>query len=52
MQVSELDFDRKNPRLVEFDIDESSTDQDIIMVLWDTMDVRELVMSISSAGFF
>lgn len=52
MQVSELDFDRKNPRLVEFDIDENSTDQDIIMVLWDTMDVRELVMSISSAGFF
>lgn len=52
MQVSELDFDRKNPRLVEFDIDENSTDQKIIMELWDTMDVRELVMSISSAGFF
>ena len=52
MPVSELVFDRKNPRLVEFDIDDNSSDQDIIQVLWDVMDVRELVMSISSAGFF
>ena len=48
--VSELVFDKKNPRLAEFDV--SSRESDIIKVLWDTMDVKELVMSIAASGYF
>lgn len=49
--MSCLRFDRQNPRLAEFDLTESSTDKEIIKLLWQTMDVRELVMSIAASGF-
>ena len=52
MRVSDLVFDVKNPRLPEFDLTESATDSDVIRVLWETMDVRELVMSIVASGYF
>ena len=50
LSVSALAFDLKNPRLVEFDI--VDREADIIKVLWETMDVRELVLSISASGYF
>jgi len=50
--VSKLNFDRENPRLVEFDLGTSSTDEDILGILIEAMDVRELVMSMASSGFF
>ena len=51
--VSELAFDRKNARIIEFPEITSTTPEDMILeILWDTMDVRELVMSIASGGFF
>lgn len=52
VKVSDLDFDLKNPRLSGYDIDASATDADIIGLLWDAMDVRELVLSIQASGFF
>lgn len=52
MSVSELTFDYKNPRLPEFDISRETPETEIIRILWDAMDVRELVMSISASGFF
>ena len=52
MKVSDLSFDLKNPRLPEFDLPNDSTEVDVIRVLWEAMDVRELVMSISASGFF
>lgn len=52
MQVSDLVFDRKNPRLFEFDLDGAATEEEILAVLWETMGVRELVMSIAASGFF
>ena len=52
MKVSDLAFDLKNPRLPEFDLTENSTEADMIKVLWEAMDVEELVMSISASGFF
>lgn len=52
MNVTDLEFDLDNPRLVEFDLTESSTESDVIQVLWDAMDVKELVMSIAASGFF
>ena len=52
MSVSELRFDCKNPRLPEFDLHSETPETEIIRILWDAMDVRELVMSISASGFF
>lgn len=50
--VGELDFDRQNPRLAEYGITPNTSDEEIIAVLWDAMDVRELVQSIAASGFF
>lgn len=52
LNVSELLFDRKNPRLAEFGLTPKSTEKEIVHLLWETMDVRELVMSIDASGFF
>ena len=49
-QVSDLAFDFKNPRLAEFDVVDNELG--IIKVLWDTMDVQELVLSIAASGYF
>lgn len=51
--VDELFFDYNNPRLVEFEnISENSSEDEIINVLWEAMDVKELVLSIAYNGFF
>ena len=52
IKVADLEFDRKNPRLVEFDLTNNSTESDVIRVLWEAMDVKELVLSIAASGFF
>ena len=49
-QISDLMFDPSNPRLAEFDVSEQ--EPEIIRVLWETMDVRELVLSIAASGYF
>lgn len=53
-KVSELYFDRQNPRLVEYtDIKKkSTTEDDILNKLWSEMAVSEIVMSILAHGFF
>jgi len=52
IKTSDLYFDRQNPRLAEYGISAKTTDEDIITILWDAMDVRELVQSIAASGFF
>ena len=52
MRVSDLAFDLDNPRLVEFDLKRNASDSEVVQVLWETMDVRELVLSIVASGFF
>ena len=52
MNVSELTFDIRNPRLPEFDLTGTTPEVDVIRILWEAMDVRELVMSIEASGFF
>ena len=52
MEISTLNFDVRNPRLVEFDLTDKSTEAEIMRCLWDAMDVKELVMSIAASGFF
>lgn len=50
--VSSLHFDKHNPRLAEYGIDLSSTEEEIISLLWEAMDVREIVQSIAASGYF
>lgn len=52
IRPEELHFDRKNPRMAEYGISKAESENEIIEILWDAMDVRELVMSISASGFF
>ena len=47
---SELYFDEKNPRLVEYA--PLKSEDRIIQVLWENMAVNEIVMSILANGFF
>lgn len=50
INVSDLHFDIKNPRLVEFS--QLKTEDEILQALWDNMAVNEIVMSILANGFF
>ena len=52
LPTADLHFDRHNPRLAEYGITKSTTDDDIISILWDAMDVRELIQSIAARGYF
>ena len=52
IKIEDLYFDHQNPRLFEFGLNPSSSEEEIIQILWDAMDVRELVLSISESGFF
>ena len=52
MPISDLSFDRRNPRLVEFDLPANATELDVIQLLWETMAVRELALSIAASGYF
>lgn len=52
VKVCDLEFDRANPRLAEYGIAANEPEENIIKILWDAMDVRELVQSIAASGFF
>ena len=52
INVEDLHFDYKNPRLIEFGIDDSISEDDLVTILWDAMDVKELAMSIIASGYF
>jgi hypothetical protein len=50
--VKDLRFDHDNPRLAEYGITPKTHEDEILKILWETMDVQELVQSIASSGFF
>ncbi len=52
LRVTELHFDRRNPRLAEYDLEPDADDDEIIPILWEAMDVLELVQSIAASGYF
>ena len=52
MKTRDLTFDWQNPRLPEYDLGLHASEEDIVRILWEAMDVRELVMSIAASGFF
>ena len=52
LPVTELHFDQRNPRLAEYDLESNAEDDEIISILWEAMDVLELVQSITASGYF
>ena len=50
--VAGLHFDHDNPRLAEYGIVPTTPEPEILKILWDAMDVMELVQSIAASGFF
>jgi len=52
LKVADLHFDHANPRLVEFGITETTPEDEVLVTLWDAMDVRELVLSMAASGYF
>jgi hypothetical protein len=52
VEVSDLHFDHENPRLAEFGISHETPEEEILKILWEAMDVRELVQSMAASGFF
>ena len=52
LPTDDLHFDSRNPRLAEYGVAETSSDEDIVSLLWDTMDIEELVQSITASGYF
>jgi hypothetical protein len=50
--VKDLHFDHKNPRLAEFSADDRESDTEITRLLWETMAIDEIVLSIAASGFF
>ena len=52
VDIGELNFDYKNPRLAEYSSVAIANQGALVKILWETMDVQELVMSIIASGFF
>lgn len=52
IKTDSLHFDHANPRLAEYGINGELDEDQILEILWDSMDVQELVQSISASGFF
>jgi len=52
LPIDSLRLDRRNPRLVEFGVTANTPEREIVEILWDTMDVQELVQSIAASGYF
>lgn len=50
--VDDLEFDKRNPRLVEFGISEDTDEDEILATLWEAMDAHELAVSMSINGYF
>lgn len=50
--VSSLHFDKENPRLAEYGVTRTTTDSEILKILWVAMDIKELVQSIAASGYF
>lgn len=49
---NKLEFDRQNPRLAEYGITKDTSDLEIVRILWEEMDVEEIILSLTASGFF
>lgn len=50
--TEELHLDRSNPRLAEHGVTDTTPEKEVISLLWEIMDVQELVQSIVASGYF
>ena len=50
--ITELHFDANNPRLAEFDLTSKASEEEILKLLWETMSIDEIILSIASSGYF
>ncbi len=50
--IKNLKLDRENPRLIEFNISSRTTEQEIMMILYNEMAITELMYSISKNGYW
>lgn len=51
VKTKNLNFDYKNPRLIEFGVNQGTSSEEILQILWEQMAVEEIVLSIASSGF-
>jgi hypothetical protein len=51
-ELSKLEFDKENPRLVEFGLSKNQSEENIVKFLNEVMAVDELIFSIVNSGFF
>ncbi len=52
VKTKDLTFDLKNPRIAEFNLGTEISEKELIKILWDSMGVEEIVLSIKASGFF
>lgn len=52
LHADQLFFDYSNPRMVEYNFSEATSDSEITNIFWTEMATEELVMSILAHGFF
>jgi hypothetical protein len=52
INISKLEFDKKNPRLVEFNFDDNIKEEKLIEVLCRVMAVEEIILSLHHSGYF
>lgn len=52
IDLDKLEFDKENPRLVEFGDIKKYQEEDLVKLLCKTMAVEEIILSISKSGFF
>lgn len=52
LETESLHFDPHNPRLAEYGIENGLQEEEILDILWEAMDVLELIQSIAASGFF
>lgn len=50
--LQQLHLDFKNPRISEFGVDQNTDEAKILKILWESMAVNELMLSIVSNGFW
>lgn len=50
--LDDLEFDRENPRLIEFGLRKNASEEDMIKILAEVMSVNEIILSIVNSGFF
>jgi hypothetical protein len=52
LSPEKLSFDVKNPRLITYELSLDTPEKEIVKRLYDEMDVRELILSISASGYY